>query len=97
MHSHPGLYQSTHRDNAVIQRRQHKLDGEQHLSTKTIYVLLLTLYNKKVSDHVDSVAEFERAIKSDADLVGLFNQAFLQASSQNQVSPNFELVRIWTN
>ncbi|KIL56735.1 hypothetical protein M378DRAFT_172433 [Amanita muscaria Koide BX008] len=46
------------------------------------------LSEEKVSDHVPSVAIFERAIKSDPEMVDLFDHAFLQASSQNEVHPS---------
>ncbi|KAM6493607.1 phosphatidylserine decarboxylase [Amanita muscaria] len=47
------------------------------------------LSEEKVSDHVPSVAIFERAIKSDPEMVDLFDHAFLQASSQNEI-PDFD-------
>ncbi len=41
-----------------------------------------------VSNHVPSVAKFECAIQSDPEMVDLFEQLFVQASSQNEVHLN---------
>lgn len=46
---------------------------------------------QKVPDHVDAVAKFEHAIKSDAEMVDLFDQAILQAAPGNQVRSSFGL------